>query len=182
MISQARISLQTICCTISTKLKLYVKIIILKVYFRTFLIPNILKPLLQNWTDQANRRSVYSLWTETVLYRDRILGRNFLLAIHSHLCYWFSSPPPRALSKSGFKLCNLSSVYWNIMSENSQDYAQKPQRNWRSWIWFQFSVWRQNLSPDHMLHNFRVSQIKTLFEHIQKKDIFPNLSWTLKTK
>ncbi len=43
-----------------------------------------------------------------------------LLAIHSHLY----------LSKSGLKLvCKVNIVYGNLKSENSQDYAQKPQRN-----------------------------------------------------
>jgi hypothetical protein len=47
--------------------------------------------------------------------------RVFLLAIHSHLYY---------RSKIGLKLvCNVNIVYGNIKSENSQDYAQKPQRN-----------------------------------------------------
>jgi hypothetical protein len=61
--------------------------------------------------------------------RSRILGRKIgtkslqssLLAIHSHLY----------LSKSGLKLvCKVNIVYGNLnKSENSQDYAQKPQRN-----------------------------------------------------
>ncbi len=34
------------------------------------------------------------------------------------------------MSKSGWKLvCNINIVYGNLKSENSQDYAQKPQRN-----------------------------------------------------
>jgi hypothetical protein len=34
------------------------------------------------------------------------------------------------LSKKGFKLvCNVNIVYGNLKSENSQDYAQKQQRN-----------------------------------------------------
>ncbi len=46
--------------------------------------------------------------------------RIFLLAIHSNSANGFVSYPP--LSNSGLKLvCNVS--------ENSQDYAQKPQRN-----------------------------------------------------
>jgi hypothetical protein len=40
---------------------------------------------------------------------------------------FYSSPP---LSKSGLKLvCNVSIVYGNLKSENSQDYAQKHQLN-----------------------------------------------------
>ncbi len=55
----------------------------------------------------------------------------FLLAIHSHvLYYWFYSPHPSPLSKSVLKLvCNVDIVYGNLKSENSQDYVQKPQRN-----------------------------------------------------
>ncbi len=35
--------------------------------------------------------------------------------------------PPAPLSKSGLKLvCNVNTVYGNLMSETSQDYAQKP--------------------------------------------------------
>ncbi len=65
----------------------------------------------------------------------RILGRNrdkslknFLLAIHSHLYQRVLIPP---MSKSGLKLvCNVNVVYnRKLNSENSQDYAQKPQRN-----------------------------------------------------
>ncbi len=44
----------------------------------------------------------------------------------------FTSPPPLLLSKSGLKLvpkkCTLNIVYGNLKSENSQDYAQKPQQ------------------------------------------------------
>jgi hypothetical protein len=52
--------------------------------------------------------------------------RAFLLSIHSHLHYEFYPPP----SKSGLKLvCNVNIVFGNLKSKNSQDYAQKPQRN-----------------------------------------------------
>jgi hypothetical protein len=37
---------------------------------------------------------------------------------------------PSPLRKSGLKLvCNVKIVYRNLMFENSQDYAQKPQQN-----------------------------------------------------
>ncbi len=50
----------------------------------------------------------------------------FLLTIHSH----FTPLPPPSPSKRGLKLvCNVNIVYGNLKSENSQDYAQKPQRN-----------------------------------------------------
>ncbi len=40
------------------------------------------------------------------------------------------TPPPPPLNKSGLKLVyNVNFVYGNLKSENSQDYAQKPQRN-----------------------------------------------------
>ncbi len=55
--------------------------------------------------------------------------RVFLLAFYSYLYkVFFTLLPP--LRKSGLKLvCNVNIVYENLKSENSQDYAQKPQRN-----------------------------------------------------
>jgi hypothetical protein len=42
----------------------------------------------------------------------------------------FTPPPPILLSKSSLKLvCNVNILYGNIRSENSPDYAQKPQPN-----------------------------------------------------
>jgi hypothetical protein len=66
--------------------------------------------------------------------RGRILGRNWNKSLKSFSpCYSRSPllqillPPP--LSKGCLKLvCNVI-VYGNLKSENSQDYAQKPQRN-----------------------------------------------------
>jgi hypothetical protein len=53
----------------------------------------------------------------------------FLLAIHSQLYQQILLPSPN-LEKSGLKLaCNVNIVNGNLQSENSQDYAQKPQRN-----------------------------------------------------
>ncbi len=56
--------------------------------------------------------------------------RVFLLAIQSPLPADFTPPtPPR---ERGLKLvckCNINIVFENLKSENSQDYAQKPQRN-----------------------------------------------------
>ncbi len=53
--------------------------------------------------------------------------RVFLLAFHSHFYYRILLIP---LSKSGLKLiCNVDILYGNLKSENSQDYAQRPQRN-----------------------------------------------------
>ncbi len=52
--------------------------------------------------------------------------RVFLLVIYSHLYKDIPPPPP----KSGLKLvCQVSIVYGNLKFENSQDYAQKSQRN-----------------------------------------------------
>jgi hypothetical protein len=40
------------------------------------------------------------------------------------------TPTPPPPSKSGLKLvCNVNIVYGNLKSENSQDFAQKPQQN-----------------------------------------------------
>ncbi len=80
--------------------------------------------------------------SSAVLYRGRVLGRNcdkgpkvlrvFLLAIYSHLYSHLYKrillPPP--LEQKWFETgCNVNIVYGNLKSENSQDYAQKPQRN-----------------------------------------------------
>jgi hypothetical protein len=54
----------------------------------------------------------------------------FLFAVNS--TKGFFPPPPPPPSKSCLKLvCNVNIVYGNLKSENSQDYAQKPQRNSR---------------------------------------------------
>ncbi len=55
--------------------------------------------------------------------------RVFLLAIQSPLPADFTPPAPL---ESGLKLvckCNVNIVFENLKSENSQDYAQKPERN-----------------------------------------------------
>ncbi len=69
--------------------------------------------------------------------RGRILGRNWDKSRKSFPpCYSHSSLlmdfifSPHPLTKSSLKLfCNANIVYGNLKSENSQDYAQKPQRN-----------------------------------------------------
>ncbi len=67
--------------------------------------------------------------------RGRILGRNWDKSLSSYPPLFtvtstngfYLSP---SLSKSGLKLvCNVNIVYGNLKSENSQDYAQKPQPN-----------------------------------------------------
>ncbi len=79
------------------------------------------------------------------VYRGRILGRNwdknlkiFPPCFHSDLFLQILHPlPPPPLLKDftpcppwgGLKLvCNVNIAYGNLKSENSQDYAQKPQR------------------------------------------------------
>jgi hypothetical protein len=54
----------------------------------------------------------------------------FILAIHCRLYTNGLTPPPPPLQENGMKLCcDVNIVYGNLESENSQDYAQKPQRN-----------------------------------------------------
>jgi hypothetical protein len=80
--------------------------------------------------------------------------RVFLLVIHSHLYalpwdfYFFKLTQPLKVSvkekagKPEIKLYPLPygfrNPYRNLKSENSQDYAQKPQENKCSWIWLQY--------------------------------------------
>jgi hypothetical protein len=76
----------------------------------------------------------FSIYRSPVVtsYRGRILRRNWDKILKSFPpCYsqspLLTDPPP---SKCGLKLvCNVSIVYGNLRSENSQDYVQKPQRN-----------------------------------------------------
>ncbi len=85
-----------------------------------------------------------SYWTTQIQHcsAGRILGRNrdkslknFLLAIHSHLYrqILIHPPPPFPEQKwfeTGLKLvCNVNIVYSDLNSDNSKDYAQKPQQN-----------------------------------------------------
>jgi hypothetical protein len=62
--------------------------------------------------------------------RGQILERNCYS--QSPVLTDFTPPPPPPEDKSGWKLvCNVKIVYGSesLKSENSQDYAQKPQRN-----------------------------------------------------
>ncbi len=67
--------------------------------------------------------------------RSRILRRNWDKRLQSFPPCYSQSPPltdllPHPLSKTGLKLvCNVNIEYGNLKSENSQDNAQKPQRN-----------------------------------------------------
>jgi hypothetical protein len=67
--------------------------------------------------------------------RGRILEHNWDKSLQSFPPCYSQSPLltdfiPLPLSKSGLKLvCNVNIVCGNLKSENSQDYAQKPQQN-----------------------------------------------------
>ncbi len=69
--------------------------------------------------------------TSDSFYRRRILGRNWDKSLKSFASFYSQSPlvtnftPPT--SQSGLKPVNI--VYGNLKSENSQEYAQNPQRN-----------------------------------------------------
>ncbi len=68
----------------------------------------------------------------TILIRGRILGPNRGKSLKSFPPCYSQSPVPTdlLLHKSGLKLvCNVNVVHGNLKSENSQDYAQKPQQN-----------------------------------------------------
>ncbi len=74
--------------------------------------------------------------------RGRTLGRNWFKSLQSFPpCYSQSplptNPPPHPhpLNQRDLKLvCHVNIVYGNLMSENSQYYAQRPHRNVRSLI------------------------------------------------
>ncbi len=69
------------------------------------------------------KSSTSEIWPETE-FLD-VIGARVLKSFPP--CY---SQTPPALSKSCLKLlCNVNIVYGNLKSENSQDYAQKPQLN-----------------------------------------------------
>jgi hypothetical protein len=59
--------------------------------------------------------------------RSQILGRNWEKVRRGFPLAIQTLPP---LGKSGLKMiCHVNIVYGNLKSDNSQDYAQKPQRN-----------------------------------------------------
>jgi hypothetical protein len=70
-----------------------------------------------------------------IQHRDRILGRNWDKSLKRIPPCYSQSPlltdfTPLSFGKSGLKLvCNVNIVYGNLKYENTQDYAQKPQRN-----------------------------------------------------
>ncbi len=92
----------------------------------------------RNYHNSQNKFPV-SLCDYVRVSRGRILERNWDKSLKSFPLRFFSllltvtstngfySPP---FSKSGLKLvCNVNIIYGNLKSENSQNYALKPQRN-----------------------------------------------------
>ncbi len=77
---------------------------------------------LHAWEERTRGTAWVQLGTEA-----EFLG--IIETVHSHLYYGFYSPRSPLLSKSGLKLFrNVNIVYENLKSENTQDFAQKPQR------------------------------------------------------
>ncbi len=64
----------------------------------------------------------YNIMSTEAEFLDVIGTKVFLLAIHSHLYKWILLSPLKLV-------CYVNIVYGNLKSENSQDYAHKPQRN-----------------------------------------------------
>jgi hypothetical protein len=71
-----------------------------------------------------------------IVCRGRFLGQNRTKVLKVFLYFLFTVTstngfyPPPPPSKSGLKLvCNVNIVHGNLKTENSQDYAQKPQQN-----------------------------------------------------
>ncbi len=99
--------------------------------------------------------------------RGRILGRNWDKSLQSfppcysqsHLLLDFTPPPP--LSKGVLELvCNVNIVYGNLNSENSQVYAQKPQKN----CTFMNSASQSTWCSCYMSHNMRVNTSAGIFK------------------
>jgi hypothetical protein len=63
-------------------------------------------------------------------------SKKFVSARSKKTLPWTPYPPPSPSSKSGMELvCIANIVYGNLMSENSQDYAQKPQQDFTFMNW-----------------------------------------------
>jgi hypothetical protein len=135
------------------------------------------------------------LLSDTVAEFFNIIGttflRVFLLAIHSHLYkrILLPSPPPPLLSKNCLKMaCIVNSVYWTLKAENSQDYAQKPQRSCTfmnsaySHIFFVLPGGRKfdRNSPKRLIKNIsrRTKEAQNLGEFVPKKRLKGTLVWT----
>jgi hypothetical protein len=79
-----------------------------------------------------DRLSSCSLRSSMAL-RGRILGHNWDRSLKSFPPCYSQSPLPTdfTLPQSGLKLiCNVNKVIANLKSENSKDFAQKPQRDY----------------------------------------------------
>ncbi len=111
---------------------------------------------------------IYVCFSYATGYRGRILRRNWDNSFKSFPpCYSQSPlltdyPPPP--SKSGLKLVsNINIVHGNLKSENSQDYAQKSQRN----STFMNSAFEQNINIllliftcYNVVHTFSATRMK----------------------
>ncbi len=77
----------------------------------------------------APRSQAFNKRTNSQTYKNLGVGtkvvRVFLLAIHSHI----PPPPPHSLGAKVVETCNVNIVCGKLKTENSQDYAQKPQQN-----------------------------------------------------
>ncbi len=79
-------------------------------------------------------------------------------------------------------VCNVNNVYGNLKSDNSEDYAQKPQPNCvHSWIWLLFEFvkgsaestriinWQQNeTSMGIILQNVPLN-----IQHLEAQEVIP---------
>jgi hypothetical protein len=69
----------------------------------------------------------YGISTEYIQYRGRVVKEGGLAPPPNKP---EAPPPPPPRAKVVLKLvCNVNIVYGNLKSENSEDYAQKPERN-----------------------------------------------------
>ncbi len=80
---------------------------------------------MRGWQHRSSPEAAFLDVIGTKVLRVFLLA-NYLITVASTI----GPPPPLPHSKSGLKLvCNVNIVYGNLQSEDSQNYAQKPQRN-----------------------------------------------------
>jgi hypothetical protein len=72
--------------------------------------------------------SVLNIQSYQIFWRSRDSAEVEFLDVRRNGYYSPPAPPPRE-QKWVKTVCNLNIVYGNFKSDNSQDYAQKPQRN-----------------------------------------------------